>query len=190
MLVAWTITFILVALLECGSHLMVLFGGTAVEYLEYCSAAIPGGKGLVATDVATDFLTLLLPLPIIYKLEMPLNKKMLVTAIFAVGLLSVGAGIGKAYIYIDAVTNLDTKDAIIWITSISVWNLIEVQIGIIAACGPSMQPAFGEGMWWGSRLIQSLKKYASTTALVQKQSEKSSSPRVNISGTDASTRYQ
>jgi hypothetical protein len=69
----------------------------------------------------------------------------------------VGASIAKAYIYIQASLGRYTEDAIrtlpahadgqdhadyreVLLTGISIWNLIEVQIGIVAACGPTLRP--------------------------------------------------
>jgi hypothetical protein len=70
---------------------------------------------------------------------------------------SVGASVAKAYIYIQASLGIYTEDAIrmllqqndskcyadyreVLLTGISIWNLIEVQIVIIAACGPMRRP--------------------------------------------------
>ncbi|KAF2826768.1 hypothetical protein CC86DRAFT_416502 [Ophiobolus disseminans] len=53
---------------------------------------------------------------------------------------SVGASVAKAYIYIQATLGRYTEDAILLLTGLSIWNLIEVQIGIIAACGPTLRP--------------------------------------------------
>jgi hypothetical protein len=69
-----------------------------------------------------------------------------------------GASIAKAYIYIEASLGQYKEDGIrkwypitpdfvdgtltftaVIITAISIWNLIEVQVGIIAACGPTLR---------------------------------------------------
>ena len=63
-LTGWTVAFILAGLLECGSHLMALFG-TPDDYVQYCGAAEPSGWANVGSDVATDFITLIIPIPVV-----------------------------------------------------------------------------------------------------------------------------
>lgn len=63
-LIGWTTAFILAGLLECGSHLKALFT-TPQEYLHHCGSAIPSGWAWVGSDIATDFITLIIPIPIV-----------------------------------------------------------------------------------------------------------------------------
>lgn len=55
-------------LAECGSHLLALFG-TPQAYLDHCGSAIPTGWAMVGSDVATDVITLILPIPMVSNLE-------------------------------------------------------------------------------------------------------------------------
>ncbi|KAI4861914.1 hypothetical protein F4820DRAFT_431981 [Hypoxylon rubiginosum] len=135
---AWATSFVLSGLLECGSHLTALFGQPQ-EYLDHCGSAIPSGWAMVGTDIATDLITLLIPIPVVLGLQMSTHRKVLTLLIFMIGALSVAASIVKGYIYITASLGLYTEDAILILTGISVWNLIEVQVGIIAACGPTLR---------------------------------------------------
>ncbi|RYP39192.1 hypothetical protein DL767_002300 [Monosporascus sp. MG133] len=128
---AWATSFVLAGLLECGSHLKALFGQPQ-EYLDHCGSAIPSGWAMVGSDVATDLITLIIPIPVVLKLQMSTQKKILTLFTFMIGALSVGASVAKAYIYIMATLNPI-------LTGISIWNLIEVQVGIIAACGPTLR---------------------------------------------------
>jgi hypothetical protein len=69
----------------------------------------------------------------------------------------VGASVAKAYIYIQATLGRYTEDAIrmstarvidshsadlcsVILTGLSIWNLVEIQVEIIAACGPTLRP--------------------------------------------------
>ena len=74
---------------------------------------------------------------------------------------SVGASIAKSYIYIRSSLGQYTEDGLsqsapssepipltlltntlylVLLTGISIWNLVEVEIGIVAACGPLLRP--------------------------------------------------
>lgn len=127
-IVIWATSFVLAGLLECGSHLKALFG-EPYEYLHHCGSAIPSGWAMVGSDIATDLITLMIPIPVVMKLQMSTHRKILTTLTFMVGALyvsdyfhmilqkliyysSVGASIAKAYIYIMATLSRYTEDAI------------------------------------------------------------------------------
>lgn len=82
----WGTSFVLAGLLECGSHLTAVFG-TPTEYLEHCGSAVPSGYAMIATDIATDLITLLIPIPIILGLHMDNRRKMLTLLVFLIGAL-------------------------------------------------------------------------------------------------------
>ena len=102
-IVLWTVGFIMAGLLECGSHITALFASPG-DYARFCGSAILAGRGMVASDVVTDIITLIMPLPMvsthtkqtlkkalihrkIFNLQMPLRRKVGIATIFAVGLL-------------------------------------------------------------------------------------------------------
>ncbi|KAK4143923.1 uncharacterized protein C8A04DRAFT_28265 [Dichotomopilus funicola] len=141
-IIIWATAFVLSGLLECGSYLLALFG-TPQEYLDHCGSAIPAGYAMVASDILTDFVTLMIPIPVILTLQTSTRTRILTLLTFMIGALSVGASIAKGYIYITATLGLYTEDAISILTGIGIWNLVEVQVGIIAACGPTLRPVLG-----------------------------------------------
>ncbi|KAK3361888.1 hypothetical protein B0T24DRAFT_724336 [Lasiosphaeria ovina] len=137
-IVCWTVAFLLAGLLECGSQLSALFSSPQVYY-QYCGSAVPAGYGMIASDLATDLITLVIPVPVILTLVMDTRTKVLTLLTFMIGAFSVGASIAKAYIYIEVALGSSTQDAILSLTAISIWNLVEVQVGIMAACGPTLR---------------------------------------------------
>ncbi|KAI8946325.1 hypothetical protein F4801DRAFT_564924 [Xylaria longipes] len=139
----WTLAFSIFFFAECGDHLLALFAQPA-DYDRYCKASIPAGWVQVGTDVGTDLVTLLIPIPVVLRLQMSRNLKALTLLIFAIGGLSVGASTVKAYIYISATLNRFTEDAILTLTGVSIWNLAEVQIGIVATCGPVIRSTLAQ----------------------------------------------
>ncbi|KAK4170120.1 hypothetical protein QBC43DRAFT_679 [Cladorrhinum sp. PSN259] len=135
----WAVAFVMAGLLECGRHLKAIFGEPQ-EYLDHCGSAMPSGYAMVASDILTDFVTLVIPIPVILTIKMSARTRILTLMTFLIGGLSVGASIAKAYIYITATLGLNDTDAISILTGIGIWNLVEVQVGIIAACGPTLRP--------------------------------------------------
>ena len=79
-------TFVLLGLLECGTHLKAVFG-SPTEYIQHCGSAVPGGYAMVGSDMLTDFITLIIPIPVILKLNMNMSRKLLTLAAFLIGAL-------------------------------------------------------------------------------------------------------
>lgn len=78
--------FVIAALLECNTHLTALFG-TPQDYTDKCSHSIHIGYALVATDMATDLVTLLIPIPPVVRLRVDTRAKLLILLTFLVAAL-------------------------------------------------------------------------------------------------------
>jgi hypothetical protein len=63
-IIAWTITFVGGELLECGVHPLKVFG-TRKDVEKYCPALHRIGYALVGSDIATDLITLIIPIPLV-----------------------------------------------------------------------------------------------------------------------------
>jgi hypothetical protein len=50
--------------LQCDSHLKAVFG-TPQEYLQHCGASIPTGWAYIMSNITTDFITLIIPIPVV-----------------------------------------------------------------------------------------------------------------------------
>lgn len=61
---AWTVCFVLAELLECGAHPLKVFG-TRHDVETYCPHLHQIGYALVGSDVATDLITLVVPIPLV-----------------------------------------------------------------------------------------------------------------------------
>ncbi|KAI8958939.1 hypothetical protein F5Y11DRAFT_334627 [Daldinia sp. FL1419] len=135
----WTICFVIGLIFKCGSHVEAQFlqGGAR----EYCGRSHSLSYGMVGSDIATDFITLVIPIPLICRLQISTQKKLLALLTFMIGTLSVCASILKAYIYIIATLSRGHEDRILILTAVSIWNLVEVNVGIVAASGPTIRIA-------------------------------------------------
>ncbi|KAJ5494711.1 hypothetical protein N7463_010798 [Penicillium fimorum] len=93
--------------------------------------------GNAAANVLTDVLILLVPMPIVWKLQMRTTQKIGVCAVLLLGgFVCVASGIRIHYL-----TYLDGNIDITWaLGSVSVWSTIEPCVGIICACLPVLQP--------------------------------------------------
>ncbi|KAJ5827699.1 hypothetical protein N7447_004462 [Penicillium robsamsonii] len=93
--------------------------------------------GNAAANVMTDILILLVPMPIVWNLQMRTMQKIGVCAVLLLGgFVCIASGIRIHYL-----TYLDGNIDITWaLGSVSVWSTVEPCVGIICACLPVLQP--------------------------------------------------
>ncbi|KAM7213895.1 hypothetical protein V8F06_010714 [Rhypophila decipiens] len=151
----WMVGAIIGGLTQCGTHLYAVLGAPE-DYFTYCKASVPIGYAVMASDVLTDFVTLIIPIPVVMSLSLDRRTKILTLLTFMVGSLSVGCSIAKTYIYVIQATGQSTEDAILTTTGLSLWNLLEVQIGILAACGPTLRQVLSQAIRPTTSSIKSL----------------------------------
>ncbi|MCJ1313883.1 hypothetical protein MMC25_007563 [Agyrium rufum] len=108
---------------------------------------IPGGhclnreityKATSGINLVSDLATLLLPLPIIWKLQMPKGRKFVLSLLFALGLLVCVITILRLY-YLDKI-DPENLPPTFFLTCI--WITWEPVCATICACAPTMRPLF------------------------------------------------
>lgn len=84
----WMVAFTVTGLFECETHLTAVLGAPE-EYCKYCQAAIPAGYAMMASDVLTDFVSLVIPIPVVLSLSLDGRTKILTLLTFMIGSLYV-----------------------------------------------------------------------------------------------------
>lgn len=113
------------------------------NYKEPHTCAPAGGLNPVigVLSVISDVYAVVLPFIILhyYTLDVPKPQRIGLNIIFALGLLVAGAGVGRTYYLIKLGKTYDTS----WVGfDLLVWTIIELQLGIICACAPSLRAFF------------------------------------------------
>ncbi|KAF2458433.1 hypothetical protein BDY21DRAFT_284201 [Lineolata rhizophorae] len=91
-----------------------------------------------SVNILTDFLFASLPVPLIWKLQLNTRTKLSLIGVLSLGFFASGAAIVKA---VKQWNVLEDPDYTVH-DSFMVWNDIEMNIGIIAACLPAIKPLF------------------------------------------------
>ncbi|OAL01240.1 hypothetical protein IQ06DRAFT_293343 [Phaeosphaeriaceae sp. SRC1lsM3a] len=147
-MVMWTVGFFTAFMAICGDN--GLFSARdhmnpAVQAKE-CGSTRHLDFGVLISGTVSDLVTVLLPLPMIWSLHLRTIDKISICAIFLIGMVSVGASTARSYIGI--YTKFAPKDKImdsgLGVTATCVWTLVEVQVGILAACAPTIRPVMRE----------------------------------------------
>ncbi|KAF7947622.1 hypothetical protein EAE96_008704 [Botrytis aclada] len=90
-------------------------------------------------NTITDFLIILLPQPIIWKLQMSFKEHVGVSAVFSTGLLACIASMARLFVSLKLLKNSDAS----WYTSIMcIPSYVELGTGIITSCLPTLPKFF------------------------------------------------
>lgn len=109
---------------------------------------IPGGRcgnadaayiSIAALDIAGDAMIILLPMPMVWKLNISLSNKLGLSFLFALAFLDIIVAILRIYYLTQLNFNTDfTWDA----TGTYIWSIIEPSLAVIIACGAVLRPLF------------------------------------------------
>lgn len=88
LIVVWTITFFFLFVFNCGSNIWAQWS-TVNDFITRCPNASKYLAGLAISDFLMDLVVILLPIPMISRLNMDLKKRLLLIGVFMLGLLYV-----------------------------------------------------------------------------------------------------
>ncbi|KAJ5292491.1 uncharacterized protein N7443_008444 [Penicillium atrosanguineum] len=99
-------------------------------------------SGYAISDVITDLILLFFPVPLVWKLQLTLSKKISVLLVFLLGSLSTAVGITRmvTILYFTYGTSDGYRDLLDTIATALIWSLVEASVAIIASCLPSIRP--------------------------------------------------
>ncbi|PVH97493.1 hypothetical protein DM02DRAFT_674116 [Periconia macrospinosa] len=139
----WTVSFLFARVLQCGPKMSIIWTFSA-NRAKLCKAADPISNGFMISDVITDLIVVLSPIPVIWGMHLPRLQKFAVFGIFGMGFLSTSTGVVRAYILLDINYNIQPRmmdnDIIVVDTKIAVLSIAEISSAIIAACLPTLRP--------------------------------------------------
>lgn len=90
-----------------------------------------------AGNIATDFMLLVLPIPIIWRLNLTIGRKFALTGLFGLGFFGCIISVLRAYFVIFISASQDLPNDAVGITS---WTLAEITTGTICSCLVTLQP--------------------------------------------------
>jgi hypothetical protein len=103
-----------------------------------CEAEMPPLMGQTLSTVLTDFMVFILPLPTLYALRLPAAQRIVLLVLFSFGVVVVLASAMRTY-YVWHVV-VQTWDVTWEGFPLWIWTAVEVNLGVIAGCVPSLKP--------------------------------------------------
>ncbi|PWY94259.1 hypothetical protein BO94DRAFT_563712 [Aspergillus sclerotioniger CBS 115572] len=92
--------------------------------------------GYAVVNIVTDLTIWFMPIPIIWKIQMPKQQKVALSLIFALGLFDCGAAVARLFL---SMLVLKTRDITWYYAPGFMWSVIEVSTGIVCTCLPTMR---------------------------------------------------
>ncbi|KAI1855095.1 hypothetical protein JX265_012283 [Neoarthrinium moseri] len=93
-------------------------------------------------NIFTDVCFATLPIPIIMNLQLKLRVRIYLIIILSLGYFAVALGVVKAYFQIRFATDTDKT----FTQSIQFYGFLQLNVGIIAACAPTLKPIVGKAL--------------------------------------------
>ena len=103
-----------------------------------CFSILPPYYFATAFSIFVDFLLCTLPLPVLWRLNLPLRQHNIVSLLFGVGLFATVA----SALRISILKSVDSFDVTMGSVPTTKWSVVEVGTGIVCACIPRLKPLF------------------------------------------------
>ncbi|KAJ4418118.1 hypothetical protein N0V82_005782 [Gnomoniopsis sp. IMI 355080] len=131
---------------------IIVFSCTPVK--SYWNYTIPGHcidynlalHIISSTNVVTDALILVLPMPLVWRMNTNLTRKMQISGVFLLGAIVTVVSIIRAYYTGRMALNLKTDGTYVG-SYLDIWATAETGIGILAACLPVLRPVLNKMLY-------------------------------------------
>ncbi|KAI1198159.1 hypothetical protein F5X97DRAFT_342852 [Nemania serpens] len=141
---AWTISYFF-------SNLFTCYPVTALIesfYGNKCIDAVPMWLSVVATDLIVDVAILIMPIPMVLRLQLPLKDRLGVLGMLLLGASVCAISIARlaTLVQIGAEFIYHYNDETYYTSPVFYWTNIELAVAVVSACLPTLRP-----LWTSSR---------------------------------------
>ncbi|KAH7127177.1 hypothetical protein B0J11DRAFT_558562 [Dendryphion nanum] len=157
----WSAAFCFALMWMCKGDFQAAFQPPAVAASKCVDAPLLG-YAFAVSDFISDALIILLPMPFIWKLHLSLGKKLAVAGVFLLGIFaSIASLLRMMFMVWSRQVGFDpTMDGELITTASLFWFVVEIAVGIIAACLPTLR-----GLFKGTRVDSVLRGLRSRLSL-------------------------
>jgi len=158
LMTGWTAAFLFANMFECVPISESFKNAPGLGTNPKCIHTVPMYMAQVYTDVIMDVLILIVPLPLVWKLQLPTKQKLAVSGMFLLGLITTASSCAKMIVfYLVAAEMAAVPDLSYFMTPVIYWPLIEMTLQIVAACLPLLRPLVIS--WFGNHENKSQKSW-------------------------------
>ncbi|KAL1966340.1 hypothetical protein VTN77DRAFT_4693 [Rasamsonia byssochlamydoides] len=103
-----------------------------------CSKDIPNYLAIVTTNMSTDFMILCIPIPLLWKVKIPLRRKLLIGLLLCSGIFIMTATLLRCLLSLKDINGINTS---------TIWAIRETFVGIVAVNASCIKPLFSASRW-------------------------------------------
>ncbi|EED16333.1 conserved hypothetical protein [Talaromyces stipitatus ATCC 10500] len=137
--VLWAVSFFFATAFQCRDPTTLW---STFEYARTnCVDTIPFYYAVSISGFITDIMILASPLPVIYRLRLPLKSRIAVAGIFLLGTVVCGAGIARFVTFVNIGHGIfaNINDITYFTTPVFVWTVIESSLAVVGANLPLLR---------------------------------------------------
>ena len=153
----WGVAFLVASTSACPSRLSAGLPGSPTDVSAYtCARAGPqlaGPAAFIVSDAVTDFVILALPLPMVWRLQVDVRRKLALSGVFLLGGLACLAsvlrivGFAQGMLAANGAAAAPPQAALLFATNMVFWSMLESGLALIAACLPTLRFLFTRPGW-------------------------------------------
>ncbi|KAI1208032.1 uncharacterized protein F4807DRAFT_432932 [Annulohypoxylon truncatum] len=133
----WGVSFFVAILLECTPVSQAWL--PQLERTGHCYNPLPAFAGMATTNMIIDIAILAIPQPIVWKLNMPLSRRIAISMIFLLGAFVVGISAARIYFYYSIAANPKLEYDVTYNAAPAFyWTNLDACMAVICASLPSV----------------------------------------------------
>ncbi|KAI0418352.1 hypothetical protein F5X98DRAFT_337841 [Xylaria grammica] len=140
---SWAISFFLASLFQCvpvSQGLLPTWTRTGKCYNTH-----PMFVSMASTNLIIDITILVIPQPLVWRLNMPVRRRVLVSLVFLLGGFIVGVSAARIYFFYSIVSNPRLWYDVTYNTAAAFyWTNLDTCVAVICACLPSIHPLMAQ----------------------------------------------
>ncbi|KAI1091711.1 hypothetical protein F5B19DRAFT_457258 [Rostrohypoxylon terebratum] len=138
LVVSWTVSFFFANLFTCFPITPFI----EAFYHNKCVDGLALWYGMAISDILIDVVILVMPIPMVFQLQLPLKQKLGVLVMFLLGATVCAFSLTRALIYVHVGERLTLhfNDETYYTSPVFFWAVIELSTAVLSACLPTYRP--------------------------------------------------
>ncbi|KAI0484190.1 hypothetical protein GGR56DRAFT_612722 [Xylariaceae sp. FL0804] len=150
----------------CGTHFAYYWENSGSALVEHCIDTQILTYSQSVSDFIIDCIVILIPIPLVWRLHMPVKRKLGVTFVFLTASIAVAASAVKLswFLWENRTPFNPEFDQDLLITTYLFWAILESYVGLIAVCLPTLRLKYSKS-WSLEAVVSALRSKVSLNSL-------------------------
>ncbi|KAI1460524.1 hypothetical protein F4805DRAFT_454946 [Annulohypoxylon moriforme] len=182
-IVCWAISIFLATLLQCLpiDNVWLSVSGSP-ERAAHCVNVVPLFYAMAISNLILDVFVLVVPIPMVWKLQMARSRKIAVSGIFLLGSFATAAAAVRVYFFFEVGKGVGSQFDVTYYQAPTIyWTFVEQTVAVICACLPTLHILYARSSL-ARPLRRAFKKFTSISGGGSSSKRKQSLDRDSVEG--------